>query len=137
MHNRFTLLIAIVAALRTGAGLSGKPPAHNFEPADLIVHAGRIWTGDASRPWSESMAARGDRIVAVGTRNDIDSLRGGSTRVLELPGSFATPGLVDAHGHLTSLGETLERVDLRGALSISEVVKRVLERQHDGAGDDW
>src|SRR5262245_9267366 len=114
-------------------GGAGEPA----DKADLIVHASRIWTGDTTRPWAESLASRGDRIVAVGSRNEMDKLRGHETTVLDLPGGFATPGLVDAHVHLTSLGETLEQVDLRGAKSIDEVVERLLDRARTLPDKEW
>jgi predicted amidohydrolase YtcJ len=98
------------------------------DDADFVLHTGRIWTGDPHRPWAESLAAREGVIVAVGSRADVEKLRGSKTKVLDAPGSFATPGLIDAHGHLSSLGETQEQVDLRDATSIEEVVRRVVKR---------
>ena len=45
-------------------------------PADLILNAGRIWTGDPAIPWAESVASRGGVIVAVGGRRDLERYRG-------------------------------------------------------------
>ena len=34
--------------------------------------------------------------------------------MIERPNAFATPGLIDAHGHMESLGASEEQLDLRG-----------------------
>ncbi len=45
-------------------------------PADLIVKAKRIWTGDPANPWAEAIAARKGVIAAVGKSADIMAYRG-------------------------------------------------------------
>jgi predicted amidohydrolase YtcJ len=35
--------------------------------ADLIFHGGRIYTVDADRSWSQAVAVKGGKIVAVGS----------------------------------------------------------------------
>src|SRR5947209_3252735 len=93
--------------------------------ADLIIRVGRIWTGDPARPWAEALAARGGRIVAVGTADEVARFRGPSTRFIAQPDAFAVPGLIDAHAHLTDLGAELEQVDLRGVSRLKDVARRV------------
>ena len=106
-------------------------------PADLIVLAGRVWTGDAANPWAEGVAARDGAIVKVGSREDVLRFKQQRTIVIDRPGSFAMPGLIDAHGHVESLGASLERVDLRGVSSLDEVARRVKARIESVPGDSW
>jgi hypothetical protein len=106
-------------------------------PSDFVLHARRIWTGDSMRPWADSLASREGIIIAVGNRSEVEKTRGPNTRVLDLPDNFATPGLVDAHGHLTGLGETLEQIDLRGVPSVEEVVRRVVDRAGKLSEGEW
>jgi len=106
-------------------------------PAELIVRVKRIWTGDRDHPWAEALAARGGTIVAVGTTADVMRFRGPSTRVFERPDAFATPGLIDAHGHMESLGASQEEIDLRGVASLEEVARRVRTRIEANPGDSW
>jgi hypothetical protein len=96
--------------------------------ADLVVLGGPIWTMDPRRPLVEALAARAGRVVALGRLADVQRLQGARTRVLDLAGGLAMPGLTDAHAHLLGLGAELEEVDLRGARSIDEVVARVREQ---------
>jgi predicted amidohydrolase YtcJ len=80
--------------------------------ADLVLLNGRVYTADAARPWAEAIAVAGDRIAAVGTRADVDALRGPDTRVLDLRGAFALPGFNDAHVHVEATGALLVGVNL-------------------------
>jgi predicted amidohydrolase YtcJ len=106
-------------------------------PADLIVKAGRVWTGDPDNPWAEALAARGGALVAVGTAEDVLRFQGPKTQVIDRPADFALPGLIDAHGHITSLGASLEQLDLRGVRSPEEVARRVKERIDADPGGGW
>jgi predicted amidohydrolase YtcJ len=106
-------------------------------PAELILKLGRIWTGDRARPWAEAMAARGGVLVAVGTREDVERYRGPATRVIDMPRAFATPGLIDAHCHLSALGAVEEGLDLRGIDRLDEVARRVKARIEATPGDSW
>jgi predicted amidohydrolase YtcJ len=57
--------------------------------------------------------------------------------VIDRPGAFALPGLIDAHGHIESLGASLEHVDLRGVSSLEELARRVKARVDATPGDSW
>ncbi|MGP0063354.1 MAG: amidohydrolase family protein [Isosphaeraceae bacterium] len=110
---------------------------HRDGPAALIVKAGRIWTGDRDRPWAEALAVRDGTIAAVGSVEEVMRFRGPSTRVVDRPGAFAIPGLIDAHGHMESLGAGKEEVDLRGVASLAEVARRIKARVDATPGDSW
>jgi len=105
--------------------------------ADVIFRLGRIWTGDPEKPWAEAVAARSGELIAVGSAEEVGRSRGPKTRMVDLPGAFATPGLIDAHAHLIELGANQEEVDLRGAASPEEVARRVKARVEAMPGDGW
>ncbi len=94
------------------------------QTAELLVRGGRIETLDAARPTVEALVASQGKILALGTMAEMERHVGKATRVVDLRGGVAVPGLVDAHAHLAGLGASLEQVDLRGATSIEEVVAR-------------
>ena len=90
-----------------------------------MVVGGPIWTMDPARPLVQALAVREGRVLALGGVAEVQRFQGSRTRVLDLGGGLAVPGLTDAHAHLIGLGAELEEVDLRGAASIEEVVARV------------
>ncbi len=61
---------------------------------------------------------RGDRILAVGTRDEIMKLKGPETKIIDLEGHFVMPGFNDAHMHLASAGLEKMNVDLVGAKTL-------------------
>jgi predicted amidohydrolase YtcJ len=61
-------------------------------------------SGSGASAEAEALAIRGEEIVAVGTRADVDGTRGEATRVVELGESALLPGFIDGHGHVTQLG---------------------------------
>ena len=110
---------------------------------DLVLHHGVVLTLDPALPSATAIAIRGDRIAAVGADADIQSLAGEQTRSIDLKGAFVLPGLVDAHGHVASLGERLASVDVRGVadpVAVQAVVTLTAQHATEGAwitGGGW
>lgn len=88
------LLTLVSALLSSAAALASRVPG-----PDLILHGGRIYTGDAKQPWVEALAVRGDRLSAVGSSATILSSATPRTRIINLGGRMAMPGINDAHDH--------------------------------------
>jgi len=73
--------------------------------ADLILYHGKIVTVDAGFTVREAIAVRGERIIAVGSANDVLAAeRGARTRVIDLQGRTVLPGLIDSHLHALGAG---------------------------------
>ncbi len=135
------LFVNGVATIRNGEYrdvLAGRALRLNEDgPADLILKVGRIWTGDPANPGPRPWPAGTATIVAVGATDDAMRFRGPRTRVLDRPEGFALPGLIDAHGHMSMLGSTVDWIDLRGASSPEAVAQQVSARLKDVPGDGW
>jgi predicted amidohydrolase YtcJ len=84
-----------------GLGLAGTTARAEYptEDADTIVTGGRIYTMNPSQPRVEAFAVRGDRILAVGTTEEILGFATASTRRIDARGLTITPGFIDAHSH--------------------------------------
>ncbi|MFD1554612.1 amidohydrolase [Paraburkholderia silviterrae] len=67
---------------------------------DLILHNGRFTTLDRSNPIASAVAIANGHFVAVGSDADVMPLAGRATRVVDLGGRSALPGLIDNHLHL-------------------------------------
>lgn len=118
--------------------------AEETPTATLVV--GRIWTGDAQRPWAEAVGIEGERIVAVGARSEVEQKLSGKPRVIEAGNGLIVPGMYDAHIHLITGGAHLASVQLRDASTREEFVRRIGEfaaaRRAKGSkewitGGDW
>ena len=107
--------------------------------ADLILSGGRIFMG-LREGFAEAVAVSGDRVVAVGRAADIDALRGPGTRMIDLAGRLAIPGLNDAHMHLIPMGLGMLEIGLRadsGARSISVILERVAAAAKEKPPGAW
>lgn len=105
--------------------------------ADLIVTNAKIWTVDAKQPTAEAVAVMGDRIIAVGSRADINALRGPNTNVIDAGGKLLLPGFNDAHVHFVEGGQQLDSVQLNDATSSEEFVRRIAERVKKTPKGEW
>jgi len=85
--------------------------------------AGAIFTSD-TEPWAESIVVRDGRIVFVGDEATASALP--VDQVVELDGRLVLPGIVDAHTHLVSTGESLTQVDLQDAADLADIQRRLL-----------
>jgi predicted amidohydrolase YtcJ len=65
----------------------------------VILHNGIILTMNDRQPQAQAVAVDGERILAVGTDDEILALRGSSTQVIDLQGRTVTPGFIDNHSH--------------------------------------
>ena len=83
------------------AGLISKPSWRWLTPldADLLVINAKVYTMDARMPRAEAFAVKGDRVVAVGSTNDIRALRTRRARMYDAKGMTIVPGFIDCHNH--------------------------------------
>lgn len=75
---------------------------------DLILFNGKAFTSNASQPYVEAIAIRGERIVAVGTSKEITALAGNATKQIDAGGRTIIPGINDAHYHIGVAPESYE-----------------------------
>jgi predicted amidohydrolase YtcJ len=99
--------------------------------------AKRVRTLDAARPLAQALAVRGDRILAVGSREEVLAAAGPEARVVDLGSATVVPGLVDAHAHISGLGFSLTTARLEGSASIEEVVHRLANAPRTSFQGDW
>ncbi|MHC4668257.1 MAG: amidohydrolase [Planctomycetota bacterium] len=104
-------------------------------PVALYVHA-IVHTVDPKWPRAEALAVRGERILAVGKSQALTH-RYPRARTVDLGGACVVPGLIDAHGHLASLGSLMRHLDLRPTRSYEEMLARVQERVAQTPPGSW
>ena len=110
------LIVLVVAPL----GSQSKPAA-----ADLVLLNGTVITVDARDTIAEAIAIENGRIAFVGTSSGARAFIGESTKVIDLAGRTATPGLIDTHVHFS---EPADLLDLGDARSMDDVIAKVRTR---------
>ncbi len=104
--------------------------------ADSILLNGKFITMDAADSIAEAIAIRGGKIVAVGAKEPVMSHQGNETRIIDLQGQTATPGLIDAHLHFADI-EPVYSIDLSKVHSVAEVLQLVRERAAKAQPGEW
>lgn len=67
---------------------------------DMILSNGKIVTVDDFFSIQEAVAIQGERILAVGSNEDIEAMAGPDTESIDLDGRTVIPGLIDNHNHV-------------------------------------
>lgn len=106
------------------------------QTADTLYVNGRVYTMNAANTVAEAIAIQGDRIVAVGSTSEIQK-KFKAKNIIDLHGKSVFPGLIDAHGHMMSLGISKLTVDLVGSSSETEAAARVKERVDQSKPERW
>src|SRR5580704_15243744 len=105
---------------------------------DMILIDGKILTVDAKDSVVEAVAIAKGKIVAVGSTAEIQRRAGPATRVADLHGLTATPGLIDTHGHYAASGvDELFSVTLNDVQKVSDAVERIREKAATLKPGEW
>jgi predicted amidohydrolase YtcJ len=113
-----------------------------FAP-DLILVKGRVLTMDANNSVAEAVAIKDDKILAVGSSDEIQRLASSATEVIDLEGRTALPGLTDCHVHLASdAARAVESVEVRDLYdptirSVTDLQARVREWAQGKPPGEW
>jgi len=91
--------------------------------ADRIFVNGKIWTADDARPSAEALAVAGDKILAVGSSQEIRALAGPKTVTVDLGGRLMVPGFHDSHMHFP--GTSINFVKLDGIETLEGFQKKL------------
>lgn len=106
------------------------PTLATGEVADTILVNGNIVTMDAKRTSVKALAVKKGRILLVGEDQAVRAVTGASTKIIDLRGRTVTPGLIDAHCHLSAcglLGTAYVDVSYPAVFTIQQMQAKVAE----------
>ena len=150
--GRFVLALTLALALTgcapepdgSAAGEPGSAPdvdaagetvALQFEVT--VVHGAVIHTMNPEQPTASALAFdEGGALLMVGDSEAVLASHPGATLV-DLTGKTVIPGLIDSHGHLHGLAESLTRAQLSGTRSLDEVIERLKAHEAKLGENDW
>ena len=107
--------------------------------ADLVLWNGKVYTANQLDQVAQAVAVKDSLILKVGSNTLIQGYVGENTHVINLNGRLVTPGLIDAHNHMVTAGET--RVLSMNLLppdvaTIGEIQQKIQEElQHKQPGE--
>ncbi len=107
--------------------------------ADTVLLNGRIFCGLAEG-FVEALAISDGKVLAAGPAAEIAALQGPGTKIVDLAGRGAIPGLNDAHMHLLPLGLGMSEVNLRpeeGVRGVDEILRRIAVAAKGKKPGEW
>ncbi|HXS79745.1 MAG TPA: amidohydrolase family protein [Gammaproteobacteria bacterium] len=133
-----TVSVTLAAGLSTAA-LAQPAPQPPSQPCpavrDVLVTNGRIHTMDVADTVVDSVRIVGDRFAEVGTSR-LPTSR--CTRMIDLEGHTAVPGLIDNHNHIVLLGlRPGHDTRLESAASIGDVLAMLAARAAALPAGEW
>src|SRR5262245_21563194 len=133
MHLRESLMPRILSVFAL-ALLTGTTVAAD---ADLILHHGKIVTVDKQFTVHQAIAIQGDKILRVGSNDEVLKTKGARTEVVDLMGKTVLPGLIDSHVHpndacMTEFDHTIPEME-----TIADVLAYVKARARVLAPGEW
>jgi predicted amidohydrolase YtcJ len=95
--------------------------------ADLVLMNGKIVTMDDNLPQAWAIAIKNDKILAVGSNEEIHNYTGRKTNVLDLEGKLVIPGFIEGHGHFLGIGNAVMQLNLMDVRNWDEIIAMVAE----------
>lgn len=105
--------------------------------ADVVFVNGKIITVDAKFSIASAIAVAGDRILAVGSDQEVTAYAAPETQVIDLRGKAVMPGLIDGHAHMDREGLKNVFPGLGKVRSIKDIQTRIAELVRDLKPGDW
>ena len=111
------------------------PPSAIY--ADAIIKNANVITVNPRRPRAQSVAIRDGKFIAVGRNQDVATLQGPRTRVLDLKDKTVLPGFIDAHIHVLSAGTRHVMCADCDQRSVQAVQQALRERARSTPAGQW
>jgi predicted amidohydrolase YtcJ len=100
---------------------------------EVLIVGARVHAA-AGGPTAEALLVRDGRVAALGTEAEVRALASPGAREERLDGATVTPGLTDAHVHLTAWALARRRVRLDAAPTLEAALARVAAAAEAGGG---
>ncbi|MGD9536367.1 MAG: amidohydrolase [Alphaproteobacteria bacterium] len=105
---------------------------------DLILVNGRFSTLDRANPEAEAVAIGDGKFILVGTEREVRAIAAPDTKIIDLGGRRAIPGLNDSHTHLIRGGLNFN-MELRwdGVASLADALRMLREQAQRTPPPQW
>ncbi len=134
---RFFALVGLMTLILVLTSCKSRKAEASLVPDTVLIN-GRIITVDEQDTIAGGVAIKDGKIIAVDSSPNISKLAGEDTRIIDLQGLTATPGLIDSHCHFTGYF-LLYLLDLSypAVTSIEDVKAKVKEMVKELEPGEW
>ncbi|MEV5116764.1 amidohydrolase [Peribacillus frigoritolerans] len=105
--------------------------------ADVIISSNTVFTGLSDQPEPASIAIKDNKIVAIGTEEEIKHCAGEHTKIYQFKDQLIMPGFHDFHLHIMQGAVALNSVNLFAARSEDEALEMIDEFAESKPENQW
>ncbi|MCK2003417.1 amidohydrolase [[Brevibacterium] frigoritolerans] len=109
----------------------------NQQPADIIISSNAIFTGLSVQPEPASIAITDNKIIAIGSEDEVKSYIGANTKVYQFNDQLIIPGFHDFHLHMMDGAVSMNSANLFPARSEEEALEMIREFAESRSEDPW
>lgn len=109
----------------------------NQQPADIIISSNAIFTGLSVQPEPASIAITDNKIIAIGSEDEVKSYLGANTKVYQFNDQLIIPGFHDFHLHMMDGAVSMNSANLFPARSEEEALEMIREFAESRSEDPW
>ncbi len=134
-YVRYYLSIALFSFFTSGFTQSILP-TEKKPLASMVIENGKIYTANDDQPKADFVGVKEDRIIYVGDKRD-QFLTDENTIVIDLQGKTVTPGFIEGHGHIFSMGYSENEIELTNIETYEELVQNVQKAVAKTEPGEW
>jgi predicted amidohydrolase YtcJ len=104
---------------------------------ELIFKNGKILTVDEKNSTAQAVGIRENKFCAVGSNEEVLATAGPDTKIVDLKGKTAIPGIIDSHNHVHSAGQLMEGIMLFGIDSLEGLKEVIAKKAAETPKGEW
>src|SRR4051812_3632949 len=105
--------------------------------ATIILYNGTILTVDGRFSIAQSVAIKSEKILAVGSNEEMRRYQGDQTEMVDLQGKTVIPGLIDSHIHGSWCAKEIGSVQLQECRTIKDLLRAIEARARVTEPGQW
>ncbi|MED5608849.1 amidohydrolase [Pseudomonas sp. JH-2] len=103
------------------------------QTADLILYNAKVFTAEPGQPLQQAVAIAGDKVLKVGSDQEVRALGDAHSRQVDLGGKLLMPGFIDSHSHSIFGGLELIAASMQDEqVGLDELAQRLREARDNG-----
>lgn len=138
MRKLFALLCFLLPLSASALATPETAASPQAAPARTLIDHVNGYTLDGAGKLQrfEALLIENGKVLATGSHDDL-SARAAGANVIDGKGRSLLPGLIDAHGHVLSLGEIRTQGDLVGTASLDAALEKIKQFSASHPKDPW
>ncbi|MDQ0884330.1 putative amidohydrolase YtcJ [Peribacillus sp. V2I11] len=109
----------------------------NQQLADVIISSNAVFTGLYDQPEPASIAIKDNKIISIGSGEEVKSYSGENTKIYQFNDQLIIPGFHDFHLHMMDGAVSMNSANLFSARSEEEALEMIREFAESRPEDPW